>query len=357
MEETAEDISNAAGTRTAEKELKVGIIGCGMVARYHANAIRRNRYITLVGACSKSLSSAEKFCTEFPEAKLYQDYEKMLEDKGIDAVAVCSPSGNHYAQARQALEAGKHVIIEKPLCLDLKDADCLIGLAKRKNLEICCISQSRFSDAARTIKAAVEDGSLGKVVNFSLMMRYMRTQAYYDQADWRGTYAYDGGGVLMNQGVHSIDLLCYFLGKPKSVMGYAKTVLRNIEVEDTGAAALEFENGAIGVIDATVCSNPSFVKKFIICGENGTIILEDDAIKLWSLPTPCPLELGKSVNGSSASDPKGISFEYHTREYRNIAEHFALGTPLLLDGQQGRLPLSVILGIYESSKTGKRVML
>ncbi len=339
------------------KQVKIGIVGCGMVARYHAKAIADTTQAVLAGACSKSLASTQAFCAEFPSVMPYGAYEEMLADQAIDAVALCSPTGEHFHQAVAALHSNKHVIVEKPLCTTLADADTLIKLAEERGLCLAVISQSRFSDAAFAIKRAIEHGELGKLVSASLMMRYTRDQAYYDQAAWRGTYAHDGGGVMMNQGIHGIDLLCYFMGKPRSVMGYAKTLLRNIEVEDTAAAAVEFDCGAVAVIDATVCSQPSFSKRFIIGGELGTVILEEDAITLWSLDSPCPVTPTKSAGGSSSSNAKGITHTYHAREYRDIVGHLLDGTPLLIDGRQGRIPLSVILGVYESSRTGRKVLL
>lgn len=335
----------------------IGIIGCGMVARYHAKAISDTPHARLIGAYSKSLASTEKFCAEFPGTQVFTSYDGMLADQTINTIAVCSPTGEHYTQATKALEMHKHVMVEKPLCLTLEEADAQIRMADGQGLSLGVISQSRFSDAAMAIKQAIDNGGLGKLVSASLMMRYMRNQEYYDQAGWRGTYAYDGGGVLMNQGIHGIDLLCYFMGKPESVMGYAKTRLRNIEVEDTAAAAVEFENGTVATIDATVCSTPPMAKKFIISGEKGTIMLEDDVITFWNLPSICPICVEKGMGGSSSANPKGITHVYHAREYRDFVQHLMNGEPLLIDGKQGRIPLSVILGIYESSKTGRKVLL
>lgn len=343
--------------RRMENTVRIGIVGCGMVARYHAKAIAETPNAMLIGACSKSLSSTRTFCSEFSQVRAYNSYDEMLAEHDINTVAVCSPTGNHYEQAKRALEAHKHVVVEKPICITLRQADDLIRFADEESLSLCVISQTRFSDSATIIKQAIDNGELGRPISASLMMRYMRTQAYYDQADWRGTYAYDGGGVLMNQGIHGIDLLCYFMGKPQSVTGYAKTMLRSIEAEDTAVAAIEFENQSVAVIDATVCSQPPFPKRFILCGEKGTIILEDDAITLWNLPTPCPIEMKASAGGSSSADPKGITHIYHAREYRNIVRHLLNGEALLIDGHQGRIPLSVILGVYESSKTGRKVLL
>lgn len=336
--------------------LQFGIVGCGMIARYHAVAIRQTDRCSLLGACSKTYASTETFSQEVG-CTPFASYEEMLAQPELDVVVICSSSGEHFRQAKEALEAGKHVIVEKPMCLTMADADALVELDKQYPQTVCVISQSRFSDAAQAIKAAIDAGSFGKMVSASLMMRYFRSQAYYDQAAWRGTVAGDGGGVLMNQGIHGIDLLCHFMGKPVGVTGYARTMLRDIEVEDTAAAAIEFESGAIATLDATVCSQPSFSKKFILCGEKGTVVMEEDAILSWSLPEPCPIPLGAKSGNSASADPKGISVAYHLREYEDFVGHVLDGKKLMLDADQGRMPLGVILGVYESSRTGKHIKL
>ena len=336
--------------------LQFGIVGCGMIARYHAVAIRQTPRCSLLGACSKTYASTETFSKEV-DCIPFESYDAMLAHPELDVVVICSSSGEHFRQAKAALEAGKHVIVEKPMCLTMGDADALVELDKQYPQTVCVISQSRFSDAAMAIKAAIDAGSFGKMVSASLMMRYYRSQAYYDQAPWRGTVAGDGGGVLMNQGIHGIDLLCHFMGKPVGVTGYARTMLRDIEVEDTAAAAIEFESGAIATLDATVCSQPSFSKKFILCGEKGTVVMEEDAILSWSLPVECPIPLGAKSGNSASADPKGISVAYHLREYADFVGHVLDGKPLMLDADQGRMPLGVILGVYESSRTGKHIKL
>lgn len=336
--------------------LNFGIVGCGMIARYHATAIQYIDRCSLLGACSKTYASAEKFCREV-DCIPFKDYDSMLSHPDLDVVVICTSSGDHFHQTKSALEVGKHVIVEKPMCLTMEDANVLVELDRQYPQTVCIISQSRFSDAAQTIKAAIKAGSFGKMVSASLMMRYFRSQAYYDQAQWRGTIASDGGGILMNQGIHGIDLLCHFMGKPVSVCGFARTILRDIEVEDTAAAAVEFESGAVATIDATVCSQPSFSKKFILCGENGTVVMEEDAILSWSLPDSCPIPLGAKSDNSASAHPRGISATYHTREYCNFVSHVLDGKALMLDTVQGRMPLGVILGVYESSRTGKTIKL
>lgn len=340
----------------SDKSISFGIVGCGIIARFHALAVSEVPGARLIGACSKTFSSTEKFCSEFA-VRPYESFEKMLQEPELDAVVICTPSGDHAWQITQALKAGKHVVVEKPMCLTMEQANAVVALADELGLMVCVISQTRFSDGVQAIKQAIDRGELGKLVSACLTMRYFRDQNYYNLAQWRGTMAGDGGGVLMNQGIHGIDVLCYLMGKPAGVKGYARTLLRDIEVEDTAVAALEFENGALAVIDATVCSQPAMPRKLTICGEKGSVVLEEDSIVQWNLPTACPTEASHATGSSGAADPKGITHQNFTREYRNVMDHLLRGEPLLLDSRQGRMPLSVILGIYESSQTGKTVQL
>ena len=339
-----------------EKTVSFGIVGCGIIARFHALAIGDVPGARLLGACSKTYQSTEKLCSEF-HARPFASYEELLAEPELDVVVICTPSGDHAGQILSALRAGKHVVVEKPMCLTMAEADAVVAEAEKLGRMVCVISQTRFSDGVQAIKQAIDRGEMGRLVSASLTMRYFRSQDYYNMAQWRGTLAGDGGGVLMNQGIHGIDVLCYLMGMPVGVTGYSRTLLRDIEVEDTAVAAVEFENRALAVIDATVCSQPAMPRKLMICGEKGSVVLEEDSIVQWNLPTPCPVMGSGSAGGSGAADPKGITHQNHTREYRNIMDHLCNGAPLLLDSRQGRMPLSVILGIYESSKTGKAIRL
>lgn len=338
------------------KPVRFGIVGTGLISAVHADAIANTEGAVLYGAAGRHAEKAAAFAAQYG-CRAYPCYRDMLNDPAIDAVSVCTSSGCHFENARDALFAGKHVLIEKPMTLNLADADTLIRLAEEKGLVIGVISQSRFSDAAQAIKAMIDSGAAGRPVSAHLRMRYWRSQEYYDSAAWRGTYAYDGGGVLMNQGIHGIDLLCYLMGRPVSVTGYSRTLVRRIEVEDTAAAALEFESGALGVIDATTCSNPSFTKQFTLGFENGTVVLDNDVISMWTVPAPLPEGCAESLAGNTSADNKKVSNVYHTREYKNFVAHLAGEEPLVMSGRDGRVPLSVILGVYESSETGKKVIL
>lgn len=331
-----------------------GICGCGMIARYHAQAIQDVPNAELLGACSYSFSSAEAFCKE-TNTRPFASYEEMLACDEINAVSICSPSGDHAQQVLSALRAGKHVVVEKPMCITLEDADEIIRTADETGLKVCSISQLRFSDSIQELKRAIEAGEFGKLHSAALTMRYLRTQEYYDSAAWRGTWEKDGGGVLMNQGIHGIDMLCYLLGPAHEICGFAQTMGHTIEVEDVAVAAVRFESGAMATIDASTCCAPGFPKKIVLSGEKGTAVLEEDAVTLWTLPTPCRLKLGQISGSSGASDPKGITCANHTRQFANFVDAVLTGAKLISDASEGKLPLEIILGVYQSSNEGKRV--
>lgn len=328
------------------ENIRFGIVGCGVIARFHARAIENCPGAVLTAACSKSYESAVKFCAE-EGIEAFESYDALLKREDIDAVAICTPSGEHYAQIKAALEAGKHVLVEKPMCIRLSEAEEVIALAKEKGLLLCAVAQLRFSDSIREMKRVISDGHLGKIYSAALTMRYYRSQAYYDQAGWRGTWDMDGGGVLMNQGIHGVDMLCYLLGEVSEIKGFADTMGRNIEVEDTAAAALRFRSGAMAVIDASTCCEPGFPLRLVISGEKGTIALEGNSISTWTIDEPCRIETGKTEGKTSANDPKAIDFMNHARLYADFVRVLCEGGELVCSAEQGKLPLEIILGIYE----------
>lgn len=333
-----------------------GILGCGMIANFHAKAIEMTENAVLVGACSKSSASAERFCQEYSVRK-FDSYPDMLACPDIDAVAICTPSGDHARQVLQALDAGKHVVVEKPMCITLGECDAVIRKAEETGRKVCVISQHRFSDGIQEIKRALDAGELGKVYSTQLTMHYFRSQAYYDSAAWRGTWALDGGGVLMNQGIHGVDMLCYLFGPAKTVSGFARTLGHDIEVEDTAATAIQFESGVLGTIDASTCCAPGFPQRIVINCEKGRIVTQDNAIMEWTLPTPCQIPVGQTVGGSGAGDPKAIFVTNHARQFGNFVDSILSGAPLNSDARAGRLPLEIILGTYQSSQEEKTVQI
>lgn len=338
------------------EQVRFGILGCGVVANYHAQAIADTAGAELVCACGRTPESTQRFC-KAQGIRPMGSYEEMLASPEVDAVCICTPSGLHAEEAIAALAAGKHLVIEKPVSIENADADRIFAAAEASGKTVCVISQFRFSDAAREIRAAMDRGDFGTLVSAALTMRYYRGQEYYDSGAWRGTKALDGGGILMNQGIHGVDVLAYLMGPVRELMGYTRTRLRNIEVEDTACAVLDFENGAIGTIDATVCNKGGSPLRIEICGEKGSVVLEDEAIIHWGLECPCSVPVGVRSASSAGASPTGISTENHTRQFRNFVAAVQGREPVAVSVRDGRHALQIVCGVYESAKTGKPVTL
>lgn len=337
-------------------KVRFGIIGCGMIANFHAAAIAQVGDAELCACYDQYTPGAAAFAEKYG-ITAFASLEEMLESDAIDAVSICTPSGMHAPQALQALRAGKHVVVEKPMSLSLEDADAIIEQSKQAKRKVCVISQYRFQEAIQTVKHAIDEGAFGRIVSASLAMKYYRSQEYYASAGWRGTWKMDGGGALMNQGIHGIDVFRYLMGPICSLTALTKTQTRNVEVEDSAVAIVDFACGAVGTIEGSTTCYPGYPRRIEICGESGSVVLEEDRILRWDLPVECPLPVGLNAENVASSDPKAISVEGHVRLIGNFTDAVLHGTPLLLDAQSGRAPLEVILGIYQSAKLGRPVAL
>lgn len=342
----------------AERVLGFGIIGCGMIARWHANAVKSIPGARLIGVTDTFEQSRKAFAKEY-EVKDFDSVEALLKAPEIDVICICTPSGLHAPLAIQAAEAGKHVIVEKPMALTLKEADDVIKAVEANKVKMAVISQLRFTPAVMKIKETVDKGELGRLVCGDIYMKYYRSQEYYDKGGWRGTWKMDGGGALMNQGIHGVDLLLYMMGPVKSVFAYTRTLARKIEVEDTAAAVVEFKNGAIGVIQGTTSVFPGAPRRLEISGDKGTIVLEEDSIASWSIEgqeIPEDIKLGHTEN-MSASNPAAFGFEGHIKQISDMVDAIKYDRKPMVDQYDGRRPVELIVSIYESSRTGKSVEL
>jgi UDP-N-acetyl-2-amino-2-deoxyglucuronate dehydrogenase len=340
------------------RRLGFGIVGCGAVFDFHAKSIAAIDNIYLAGVADVNKEKREEFAERYG-TRSFDSYEQMLESKDVDVVSICTPSGLHAPLAIQAAKAGKHIIVEKPMALTVKEADDMIEACEQNNVKLTVISQLRFSEATTRLKAAINEGLLGKLLVGTLSMKYFRSQEYYDQSTWRGTWKMDGGGALINQGIHGVDLFQYMLGDVKSVFAHARTMVRNIETEDTAVAILEFENGALGTIEGTTSVYPGFPRMLEINGSKGTIALEEDSIIKWVIEgqdVPEDLVLGARTNDSS-SDPTAFAIDGHRRQIEDMANAIWEDRKPLIDQYEGKKPVEIITAIYESSRTGKPVIL
>ena len=342
----------------------IGIVGCGMIANFHARAIADAEGAHLVGACSRRKEEYEPFAAEH-NCRGFASLEEMLADPDVQAVSICTPSGLHLDPAVAAAKAGKHVIVEKPLEITTERCDQIIQACEKAGVQLSVAFQSRFHESSRLMKEAVDSGRFGKVTMGDAYVKWYRSQAYYDSGEWRGTWKLDGGGALMNQAIHSVDLLVWLMGPVKRISAMTSTLTHErIEVEDVAVATLQFESGALGVIEATTTAYPGALKRIEISGSEGSAILEEEDIKAWEFANETPADekiraemVGKTDTGGGASDPSAISHDGHTKIFEESIKAINEGRPSLINGHEGRRSVEVICAIYESAKTGKIVTL
>ena len=338
-----------------------GIVGLGQISGTHALALQDQEDCYLVGGFHKDHEKADSWAAE-NRCRAFYSLEELLADPEIDAVSITTPSGVHLDPALAAIRAGKHVLIEKPMEITEERIRLLIEEAERHHVLLAGIFQSRFQDAPRLMKKAVEEGRFGTIVLADAQFKWYRTQEYYDSGAWRGTWGVDGGGVLMNQGIHAIDLLLFLMGDPVEVTGCTATLAHErIEVEDVAVATLRFKNGALGIIEGTTAAYPGSPKRIEICGSKGQAVLEEDSITKWEFAeeraedAEIRARFAASASSGGASDPKNISRIGHTREFADFAAAIKNGTKPFIPGEEALRSVHLIRSIYESAETGAAV--
>ncbi|QDV26218.1 putative oxidoreductase YcjS [Aureliella helgolandensis] len=341
-----------------------GIIGCGMIANFHARAIADIPGAKLVACYNRTAPKAEALSAEFG-GDVYTDLDAMLAREDLDIVTICSPSGAHMEPCIAAARAGKHVIVEKPLDVTPERCDAMIEACKQANVQLATIFPSRFHRASQLMKQAVEAGRFGTLALGDAYVKWFRTQEYYDSGAWRGTWALDGGGALMNQAIHSVDLLLWLMGPAVEVMAHTATLAHDrIEVEDVATATIRFANGALGVIEATTAGYPGSLKKIEISGSKGMAVLEEEDIVKWEFAEPTPEDeqlreemQGRTKTGGGAADPAAIGHHAHAELFRDFLLAIEEQRPPIIDGHEGRRSVELILAIYKSARTGQKVVL
>ncbi len=342
----------------------IGIIGCGMIAGFHAKAIADAKGARLVGCADRQPERAADFAAK-TGCRYYATIEEMLADPEIEAVSICTPSGAHMEPAVQAAKAGKHLLVEKPLEITTARCDEIIRACEEAKVRIAVTFQSRFHESSKLMKKAVDEGRFGKITMGDSYVKWYRTQEYYDSGAWRGTWALDGGGALMNQAVHSVDLLLWLMGDVSEISAMMDTMTHErIEVEDVVVANLRFKSGALGVIEATTTAYPGALKRIEICGSEGSAVLEEESILQWQFKSETAEDeqirlsmAEKTETGGGASDPSSIGHHGHTMLFEELINAINEDRPCVIDGLEGRRSIEVIEAIYESAKTGNRVKL
>ncbi|RAV21769.1 Gfo/Idh/MocA family protein [Paenibacillus contaminans] len=340
------------------KPMRFAIIGCGVIGKAHAAILQEMPDAELV-AVSDEVEALGKVLAEKTGAAYYPDYREMLERSDIDIVTIATPSGMHGAHAIACANAGKHAIVEKPIEITLEKADEIIRIFAEKGLKLSSVSQTRFSRDIQRVKKLIEAGKFGRLIMGTTAVHWYRSQQYYDSGDWRGTWALDGGGALMNQAIHRIDLLQYLMGPVRSVHAQCDTLgHERIEVEDVAVASVRFTNGAVGSITATTCAYPGLKTRIEIIGENGTAVFENEQITQLSFKDE-ETETDTAGGGAdgASSDPSVLSSSSHRPQFEDMIAAVRENREPAVNGEQGRLPLEIIIGIYRSSQSGQTVTL
>lgn len=337
-----------------------GIIGGGTIAEFHAKAIQAMGANVKLGAIyARNPEKAKRLGAQFG-CKSYSRLEDLLADPAINIVTIATPSGAHLEPAIAAAQAKKHIICEKPLDVTPARGQQMIEVAKKEGVVLSGIFNRRFNPAVAHLKKAVEEGRFGTLTLCDAQIKWHRTQAYYDSAAWRGTMALDGGGALMNQAIHTVDLLLYLVGNVKRLSAsVALLTHENIEVEDTAVAILEFENGARGTIQAaTSCwSSTGHPAEIQLCGSQGSAFLSDESFRVWDFMEAKPQDEFVVANlmkgneaGLGANDPKAINFTGHIRNFEDAIRAIEQHIPPFVSGEEAMKSVRLIDAIYKSAR-------
>jgi UDP-N-acetyl-2-amino-2-deoxyglucuronate dehydrogenase len=334
----------------------VGLIGGGNISETHARAARAIPGVEVSAIYGTNAENAARLCKENGGVP-FSDFEKFLAHRPMDLVIIGSPSGLHAEQGIAAARHGLHVLTEKPIDITTERADALIGECEKAGVKLGVIFQDRSKTDISRLKKFLDAGSLGKTILVDAKVKWYRPPDYYGKSRWRGKLALDGGGALVNQGVHTVDLILWLLGDVTAVQAQMRTALHTIESEDTVVALLEFKSGALGTLIASTSAYPGYPRRLEITGSEGTVVLEQDKIIRADLRTPQPGIASSEAGHQNASATSAVVSDI--RGHQAILEDFlrAIKTNSLpsCDGREGRRSLALVQAIYSSARSGERV--
>ncbi|MCT6923388.1 Gfo/Idh/MocA family oxidoreductase [Metasolibacillus sp.] len=336
--------------------MNFAIVGCGFIAKKHAEAIKNIKGAKLWAVCDKVSELMQPYVEEHG-AEPYTDFETMLQNPNIDIINICTPSGSHAILAELAAKYKKHIIVEKPIAMTMEETDRIINAAAENNVKLAVVHPNRFRPVALKLKEIIQSGKLGKISHALCIVNWNRGQHYYDQAPWRGTKAFDGG-VLMNQAIHNLDLLLWYLGKPVEVMSMDATRFRDIEAEDVSTGVIRFETGIIATVQASTTVYPrNYEESITIFGEKGTVkiggtnALYFKDILIEGMSDAEALEIKESIEKNPWGTPG------HQIILSDIMEAIKQDRQPIVTGEDGKTALSVVLNFYKSAKEKKLLTL
>lgn len=346
-----------------DSKLGWGIIGAGMIAGHFRSGIEACPDAELVAVCNYNEEKGRKFAAESGGIRYYRDYQDLVADPEVHIAGICTPSGMHADNVIAAARAGVHSLCEKPLDVTREKMNLMIDACRDAGVKLGCIFQSRTSDEAIKVRNAIRNGELGKLVLADALMKNYRSQAYYNSAGWRGTWKDDGGGALMNQGVHGVDLLLWLIDDDvESVFARAEHKVRDIEVEDTAVATIKYRSGAFGTLIGTTSCNPGEASRIELHGNSGTITMSGTQITRWATTTeedgraadafpPRQIAAAGNVGAASAVAPgHGFLVNDITRAVLEDREPH-------IPGESARKSVDLILAIYESARAGREIVM
>lgn len=341
-------------------DLGMAIVGTGTVADRHADAIGALGGAKLVAVYDADLERGRAF-GEKRGVPAAESLAALLDREDVDIVTIATPSGTHRDVAVPVAHASKHVICEKPLETTVEKAGEIVAACETAGVLLSSVFQARFGDTVAVVKDALVGGRFGRIVLASAQVRWYRSSEYYGSSGWRGTWELDGGGALMNQSIHMVDLLIYLAGEPAEVSAFAGTLTHpGLEVEDTIVANIRFTHGGFGVIEASTSCAPGFPRKIELSGEHGTVVLEDDRIVRWQFDEDRPEDdairaAGSTTEGlaGAAGDPRAAGSEGHRRQFQDVVDALRERRPPRMPGSEGLRALRLIEAIYESARTGQ----
>lgn len=343
------------------REVGFAIVGCGVIAPTHARGIAAAEGARLVACCDVIEEKARALAEEYScEAVL--DWRDLLARPDIDVLCITTPSGMHAQMAIAAAQAGKHALVEKPMAITLADCHAMIEAHRKAGTRLGVIFQRRAVEPFLSVREAVRNGSLGRLVLADMYAKYYRSQAYYDSADWRGTWELDGGGCLMNQGIHIVDQLLFLTGsRVEEVCARTATLARRIKVEDVAVAAVRYENGAYGVIEgATAVFPPTIPHRIELHGTDGSIVIEGEAVVRYEV-RGAGEEVVNMLAGAASGEarpirhPTDISPKGHFVQIQDMVHAVKEGRDPIVSGEDALPAVAVVLAIYESAREGRPV--